>query len=1331
MKLRIPSFLRKPNKIFLIIIASAVSIPGLLGIGFSLQQTFTSLATVNCPSGYSWNNFSCVQIQPNRDQCPSGGYYVGGGVCHNPSYSCPDGGLLNGTNCDSSPSNPINTGENCSSLSNGQARRFDYGYDNTRPNTGFARCSVTSNLDTNLNNMKFIESNDPGMGGYGNTVFIPYPANLSSFGIRRTTGNQSDSTHSYLIEAVQNAGSCVNYDLPQPHPFSYGTGYSPISNYQAHPANDVYILGSGTQDKVWRLRAYNGFGYNSGNIILDTYVCGNFSTMSDQARGLNQLDPTPPLRAFTQTDRGDTKTEFYFRPNHRYGSYSQAAQTNNNAYSSSCPGGWTPYSSTQCYVTSNAVSYTVDDYADIGNGSCNPSTVVVGAFLDCTFPLQNAPSGVPYVLPGSVLAAVQNSLNVPCIVSGSNLVCNGLRADDTNVGQQGVYILLPSQNWTQRATITVTSTAITSANIGNSGDCVNTLNVTIPATFTCTFPLTGGTVYTLPAGGIVANASSATGNSNPCTISGSTLTCNNIPSTNGTAGLQNVDLYIDGSSTPNDRGDVTLLAPVITINDSNVQNSGNCTSASQVVIGNLYSCNFPLTGNTYNLYQLPANGVVARTEQGANTTGNSSACTISSTTLTCTNIPTTPNTTPGAANVTLQFNGTGGYFDRGDVNLVPTVITSANIGNSNSCSTSLNILIGNAYDCDFPLSGGVFYTLPQGGVQARSEQGIQFTLSTNNCSIINNNILRCISIPTSNLSQGVGDVALQFGGTGSFEDRGVVNLFAPYSIGLSDIGSSQNCITTFAVLVGDTYICTFPLTGSPVNTYSLPNDGIVARTTQGNVNSTPSPNCTIIDNSTPQARLSCAQIPTQTSTNPLAVGAADVQIRVGANGTFTKRGDVLLIAEAIEIDNIQNSTNCINTKKIILEFSYVCDFPLTGSSGNTYALPQNGVIGQTSQTTNFSRSSPLCIIVNNTTPQALLRCEQVETLTTGGGVGNLTAGLGDVRLQVNGTGAFEKRGEVDLVVDIDEDGDGIGTKIECKTNTQNTPDGNPNTKIGCPDTDTDNTPDYQDLDTDGDGVRDQFEKGPNCLTLTNCQPQDTDADGKPNYRDNNDDNDTKVSNLENNDPNGDRNDADALDFDDDGLVDYLDPDDVAELLDKDIPNLKAKYQFDCKPDSTEVSTKITCNGKLTLNRRAPKTPLKVKVKDQKVATCTFESLTESASAFTCKDLEVGTKVGNYPILATLSSSISFNESQKINIPFDVARIFSIEGYAQTAGFVESGETITVFQKASAPLPRTGGWEIVISIISVVFIGVGTITLFKINQKKILKTDLDTSKKNKN
>jgi gliding motility-associated-like protein len=104
--------------------------------------------------------------------------------------------------------------------------------------------------------------------------------------------------------------------------------------------------------------------------------------------------------------------------------------------------------------------------------------------------------------------------------------------------------------------------------------------------------------------------------------------------------------------------------------------------------------------------------------------------------------------------------------------------------------------------------------------------------------------------------------------------------------------------------------------------------------------------------------------------------------------------------------------------------------------------------------------------------------------------------------------------------DTDSDGDGISDSLERGPN--------PNAPV---DTDGDGTPDYRDTDSDNDGIPDSVERGTGAAIL------DTDGDGIPDFRDTDSDNDGITDAVEKG-PSG----ATPLDTDGDGIPNYRDLD---------------------------------------------------------------------------------------------------------------------------------------------------------------------------------------------
>jgi len=112
-------------------------------------------------------------------------------------------------------------------------------------------------------------------------------------------------------------------------------------------------------------------------------------------------------------------------------------------------------------------------------------------------------------------------------------------------------------------------------------------------------------------------------------------------------------------------------------------------------------------------------------------------------------------------------------------------------------------------------------------------------------------------------------------------------------------------------------------------------------------------------------------------------------------------------------------------------------------------------------------------------------------------------------------------------LDLDADGDTVHDSAEAGDTDLNTPP---------VDTDDDGTPDYLDLDADGDTIRDSTEAGDSDL---NTPPVDTDDDGTPDFQDLDADGDDIPDRTEAGDSNPN---TPPVDTDDDGTPDFVDSD---------------------------------------------------------------------------------------------------------------------------------------------------------------------------------------------
>jgi len=138
--------------------------------------------------------------------------------------------------------------------------------------------------------------------------------------------------------------------------------------------------------------------------------------------------------------------------------------------------------------------------------------------------------------------------------------------------------------------------------------------------------------------------------------------------------------------------------------------------------------------------------------------------------------------------------------------------------------------------------------------------------------------------------------------------------------------------------------------------------------------------------------------------------------------------------------------------------------------------------------------------------------------------------------------------------DTDSDGDGIPDSLERGPN--------PNAPV---DTDGDGTPDYRDLDSDGDGIPDSVERGTGAAIL------DTDGDGTPDYKDLDSDNDGIQDTIEKG-PNG----ATPLDTDGDGIPNYRDLDSdgdgIPDSIEKGTGSTLLNSDGDALPDYLDTDS---------------------------------------------------------------------------------------------------------------------------------------------------------------
>lgn len=237
-----------------------------------------------------------------------------------------------------------------------------------------------------------------------------------------------------------------------------------------------------------------------------------------------------------------------------------------------------------------------------------------------------------------------------------------------------------------------------------------------------------------------------------------------------------------------------------------------------------------------------------------------------------------------------------------DINVVaPTAVVvdpdlttgPGSLGTSTDCVATTNVTIGQTYNCSWPITGTGPFTLPTGGIQARTNQGGNNSAPVSTCTI-SGSVLTCTGISStgtpSAFTPGSGNVQLGKGATpATWPTKSTVNLVAAATVVNPDPGGNVGNLTSCSpaatsIIIGTTYTCTFPLTGT--GPFTLPTGGIQAKTNQGNVNSTPV-SCTVSG-----SVLTCTGIKTDGS---FTTGTANVQLGQGSTpSTWNNKGTINL-----------------------------------------------------------------------------------------------------------------------------------------------------------------------------------------------------------------------------------------------------------------------------------------------------------------------------------------------------------------------------------------------------------------------------------------------------
>jgi alpha-tubulin suppressor-like RCC1 family protein len=236
-------------------------------------------------------------------------------------------------------------------------------------------------------------------------------------------------------------------------------------------------------------------------------------------------------------------------------------------------------------------------------------------------------------------------------------------------------------------------------------------------------------------------------------------------------------------------------------------------------------------------------------------------CTLTATTITCVNVPV--GTLAGSQPIRAQI-GTDPIQNTGENAVVSaTVITGVNIANQSGSCTPNPVDQASFFDCSFPLTGSSVYSLPLGGLRATGlavgGNALSGVGSSDPCYISANSLI-CENLPTifatDSLSIGMNEVMVYEPLANNYLDKASIAVQG-MQLNPTRILASNDCQNSSDIQSGQLLTCTFPLTGSPTNTYSLPVGGV--RALIGNTGSL-SPACSIINNGSPAVYLSCPSI---------------------------------------------------------------------------------------------------------------------------------------------------------------------------------------------------------------------------------------------------------------------------------------------------------------------------------------------------------------------------------------------------------------------------------------------------------------------------------------
>jgi alpha-tubulin suppressor-like RCC1 family protein len=325
-------------------------------------------------------------------------------------------------------------------------------------------------------------------------------------------------------------------------------------------------------------------------------------------------------------------------------------------------------------------------------------------------------------------------------------------------------------------------------------------------------------------------------------------------------------------------------------------------------------------------------------------------------TIICVNIPT--GSIDGESTIYIKIGNGSSIASLGTALVKKSVISNANIASQSGTCTPGTVSQGALSDCTFPLVGSSSFNLPTNGLRAAitNISGVSNSIigPSNPCTV-SANTLTCTGIPSflgnSIATLGTHEVIVYESGSNNYFLNKASITVNSLIISDTNILTSTECVDTNFVQLGNTYNCTFNLTGSISNFYSMPVDGVVVKTGAGATNS---PLCVILDNGLSSVKLSCNNIPTV----GVSRGVQDVFVKSGS-GLFKNKGGVTVQDTIIgsDLGNLNITCNKARTDSTTTCFF---DIPLyTANSQISIGIGDSSPGGNCS----FSGSTATCVNV--------------------------------------------------------------------------------------------------------------------------------------------------------------------------------------------------------------------------------------------------------------------------------------------------------------------------------------------------------------------------------